>query len=728
MSSGAAGQADLASFLVRAYEKAPAVRDIFDGAGVAPASITDSSDLAQVPVMPKERLIELQRMHPPFGGFLGVELSDVSHVYVSAGPIYEPAARVGHGFGAAVAAAGVRPGDIVLNTWSYHLVPAGLVLDEAFRSVGAMVIPAGTGNSALLAQVVLEMGVTVIAASTAFFETIIGHIESEGHRLPDDWGVRLAYLGAEFGDWPAKRRRLESRLGLRTFSFYGTGDVGLIGIECEAREGYHIVPEVIVQICDSATGALLPEGQLGEVVVTNLCDAWPLVRFGTGDVSALAAQPCACGSLTPKIGPVTGRVGQAIKVREIFVYPHDVARITSDVPQVRRIHGSVVWRFGRDEVDIAIEIDERSDPTTVRQKVAEAFTVATRLRPGTISVVASGTIGPDEPVLVNVRDREQAILDRLFEVLRDRVPQPGDGVDEQRRQFERLSAKSALAEGVNTTSLTIGGRPAERLEPAAADSSRSILWFHGGGYVIGSLNTVRPLASRIAAATRTAVVTLDYRLAPEHPFPAAVDDAVSAYQALLAEFEPGRLAVGGDSAGAGLAVALLLALRNHGLPMPAAGVCLSPWVDLTMTAASYESAEALDPQAARWQLTGMAKAYLGDADPQSPLASPVFEDLQGLPPLLVHAGGAERMLDDAVALAHAAEAAGVHVTFECWDRMPHVWHAFAPKLPAAVAGIDALAHWLSATWGHEGRRFGLSGSSLTLRDVRTSRPTPNRPA
>src|SRR5690606_33806142 len=147
-------------------------------------------------------------------------------------------------------------------------------LDEAFRSAGATVVPAGTGNTALQAQIVLEFGVTVIAASTAHFEQLVDHIEAEGHRLPDAWKVRAAYLGGEFGDWAAKRRAIEDRLRMSTFTFYGTGDIGLIGYECAARDGYHLSPDVFVEVCDES-GAPVAAGTPGELVVTNLNEVWP---------------------------------------------------------------------------------------------------------------------------------------------------------------------------------------------------------------------------------------------------------------------------------------------------------------------------------------------------------------------------------------------------------------------------------------------------------------------
>jgi phenylacetate-CoA ligase len=639
----------------------------------------------------------MQRAHPPFGGFLGVPLSEISRIYVSPGPIYEPAARPGHGFDAAIRAAGVTRGDIVLNAWSYHLVPAGVAFDEAFRSVGATVVPSGVGNTALQAQVILDLGVTVVAASTAFFEALIEKIEGDGHRLPDDWRVRRVYLGAEFGDWAGKRRRLEERLGITTFSFYGTGDLGLVATECERRDGYHVVPEMIVQICD-ASGAVVGDGEPGEIVVTSLNDVWPLIRFGTGDASRMVPGPCSCGDPAPKLANLLGRVGQAVKVREIFVYPRHVQDLCVRVDGLRRAQCVVSRRKGHDEIDLVVELTPDADTDQVLRRVADEFSDLTRLRPGEIRVVPAGLLGDSDPLIVNHRDSTDAVLDRLVAILDTRVPQPTDSLDVQRKQFEELATRVPLPEGVDVTPAVVGGIPAEFLEVSGGQTSRALLWLHGGGYAIGSLNTVRPLAARIAMASRARVVAIDYRLAPESPYPAALEDALAAYRGLLREYSPDTIAVGGDSAGGGLTLALLMALRDAGEPLPAAGVCLSPWADLTMTATSYEAATAIDPQAARWQLAQMARAYLGGLPAETPLASPVFGAFQGLPPLLVHVGGAERLLDDAVVVATRAREAGVDVTLTVAERMLHVWHAFAPKLPQASAAIEEVGAWLDQRW------------------------------
>lgn len=259
-------------------------------------------------------------------------------------------------------------------------------------------------------------------------------------------------------------------------------------------------------------------------------------------------------------------------------------------------------------------------------------------------------------------------------------------------------------DGVVSSHASAGGVHAEWLLPDDGRGNGTILYLHGGGYVIGSLNTIRPLACQLAIRVPARVLTIGYRLAPEHPHPAALADALSAYRWLLDHGqEPDRLAIGGDSAGGGLAISLLVALRDRDLPMPAAAFCLSPWVDLSLSSPSIDANAATDPQVQRWLLTEMAGHYLAGQDSCTPLASPVFADLHGLPPLLIHAGRAEALLDDAVRLARTGEVAGVDVTLELWDHMIHVWHAFAPILPEGTAGLRRIGEWLIERWSPAGQ-------------------------
>ena len=287
---------------------------------------------------------------------------------------------------------------------------------------------------------------------------------------------------------------------------------------------------------------------------------------------------------------------------------------------------------------------------------------------------------------------------RGIEVVRAHLAKlpPSDSltVAERRAQYERAEKVFPTAPDVKVESVTAAGVPAEWLRPPSTAAGRVVLYLHGGGYVIGSPRSHRHLAAAIAAASGAGALLVDYRLAPEDPFPAAVDDAVAAYRWLLEQgTSPDRVVIAGDSAGGGLTVATLLALRDARVPLPAGGVCISPWVDLTCSAGSYETKAAVDPIVGRAGVEEMARAYLGTADPRTPLASPLFADLRGLPPLFIHVGSDEVLLDDAVGLAGRAKAAGVEATVEVWDRMIHVWHWFLPMLDEAPAAVEAIGRF-----------------------------------
>ncbi len=268
-------------------------------------------------------------------------------------------------------------------------------------------------------------------------------------------------------------------------------------------------------------------------------------------------------------------------------------------------------------------------------------------------------------------------------------------VEELRLGFDILGSKLPPQPEVEIEAVQAGTVPAEWVIAPGADAERIVLYLHGGGYVIGSPATHRGLAGRLSAAAAARVLLIDYRLAPEHPFPAAVDDATAAYRWLLASgVSPARLVIAGDSAGGGLTVATLVALRDAGEPLPAAGICLSPWVDLEGTGDSMTTKAAVDPLVQRDLLLQMARWYLAGTDPRTPLAAPLHADLRGLPPLLVHVGTAEVLFDDASRLAAKARAAGVEVTLEPWEDMIHVWHLFAPLLPEGQQAIERLGAFI----------------------------------
>ena len=277
---------------------------------------------------------------------------------------------------------------------------------------------------------------------------------------------------------------------------------------------------------------------------------------------------------------------------------------------------------------------------------------------------------------------------------------------ELRAGIESIAGTVAPLAGTTVEPIEVGGVPSEWVRPGGAVATDAcVLYLHGGGYVIGSCNTHRPLASHLAARSGLPVLLVDYRLGPEHVFPAAVDDALATYAWLLAEgFEAERVVVAGDSAGGGLTLATLLALRDRGLPQPALGVAISPWTDLTLSGDSMTSMADLDPMVKRDGLQRMADWYVGGGDPRAPLASPLFGDPTGMPPLLIHVGEIETLRDDAIRFAELAEAAGVDVTLEVWPERIHVWHAFGAAVPESDAAVTRVAEFIN-------QRLGASASA-----------------
>ena len=268
----------------------------------------------------------------------------------------------------------------------------------------------------------------------------------------------------------------------------------------------------------------------------------------------------------------------------------------------------------------------------------------------------------------------------------------------QRARFDALSGFLPPVEGVEAQPARVGGIEGEWVRGKHVHrSDAAVLYLHGGGYAIGSAKSHRHMLGPLSADSGLPIFAANYRLAPEHPFPAAVDDALAAYKGLLdSGLAPERLAIAGDSAGGGLTVATLLAARDKGLPMPACAVPISPWVDLSQGGESYRSRAKRDPIVKKEPMDVMAAQYLAGADPRTPLASPLFADLKGLPPLLIQVGTEEALQDDALALKARAEAAGVEVSFESWGGMIHVWHIFHPILSEGRDAIARIGSYLKA--------------------------------
>lgn len=287
-------------------------------------------------------------------------------------------------------------------------------------------------------------------------------------------------------------------------------------------------------------------------------------------------------------------------------------------------------------------------------------------------------------------------MDRVLEVLALAPSNDGEPVEKRREDMDALAGASPLAEGTVVEPVLANGVRAEWLRTPGAVDDAALVYLHGGGYCVGSLVSHKPMASKLGAAAGLPVLLVDYRLGPEHRFPGAVEDAVTAVDWLLDQgLSADRIGVAGDSAGGGLTLATLLARRDAGVAVPGAAACLSPWTDLTMDTPSMDANAATDPMLDRSRLQQYAEWYLGpDGDPTTPTASPRFGDLSRLPPVLIHAADDEVLLDDARLVAEAIEAAGGVVEYRTWPGCFHVWHAVAGLDPEADEAIAAAGAFL----------------------------------
>ena len=269
-------------------------------------------------------------------------------------------------------------------------------------------------------------------------------------------------------------------------------------------------------------------------------------------------------------------------------------------------------------------------------------------------------------------------------------------VSDQRRLLRELASTQPLPADVTVTAAALGGVPTAEITVDGIEPRHVVLYFHGGVYVIGDAFQAAGLASQVGRRTRAKVISVDYRLAPEHPYPAAVDDALAAYEALLRGTAPSDIAFAGESAGGGLAIATLVNARDHGLPLPAAAFAMSPYADLTLAGATMETKREADPLLSPQALHVRVTDYTAGQDAALGLISPIFAELSGLPPLIIQAGTHEVLLDDAIRLARQAATADVQVTLDITPHVPHVFQAYYPILDEAATALDRAGQLLSA--------------------------------
>ncbi len=337
-------QADKLCHIVQhAYANAPAVKSILDAAGVSPADVQTLADLEKIPVTSKDRLVELQAADPPFGGFLAAPLDTLQHIFFSPGPLYEPSATTE---GAAMDAirevfdaASFGAGDVVLNTFSYHLVPTGLALDQALVELGATVIPTGVGNADLLIKMMLDLGVSAYIGTPSWLMALLEKIAEKGL----DWNMfslDKILVSAEPLP-PSLRQTFVEKYGLSVANVYGTAELGVLAYNVEGGMAMKLLKTPIIQVVNSETGQTVGSGEAGEVVVTTFNETYPLIRLGTGDLAVNMDPAPGESRQEDRAIILVGRVGDAIKVRGMFVHPNQLRFALAQVPGLARAQAVV---------------------------------------------------------------------------------------------------------------------------------------------------------------------------------------------------------------------------------------------------------------------------------------------------------------------------------------------------------------------------------------------------
>jgi phenylacetate-CoA ligase len=363
-------------------------------AGLQPDEIGDVAALDRLPVLSKDQLIDLQAATPPFGGLLA-EGAKIRRVFQSPGPLYEPepAAADPWRVAPALACAGFDADDIVLNAASYHLSPLGAMFEQGIFALGGTVVPAGVGNIELQARCCRDLGVTAYVGLPSYLKALLERAEETGLD-PASWALERAFVAAEPLP-PSLRAWLEQRVST-VRQGYGTAEAGILGYECELREGLHVPDEALVQVCDLTTGESLWDGSEGEVVVTVFSPEYPLVRLGTGDLSAFMTEPCPCGRPTPRLAGWLGRVGEAVKVRGMFLHPRQAQAALGGVPGVERFRLVVDRENHRDTLRCEVVSGDPEIAAVVKERIRSALRFDAQ-------VVLVDTITDDEPLIVDRR-------------------------------------------------------------------------------------------------------------------------------------------------------------------------------------------------------------------------------------------------------------------------------------------------------------------------------------
>jgi phenylacetate-CoA ligase len=372
-----------------AYVHAPGYKKFLDERGILPGAVKTIGDFSTLPVLKKNRMPGLHQSNPPFGGFLAVPVEDLKRIYVSPGPIYDPEGRKEDYWGLrkCLYNAGFRPGDIVMNTFSYHLTPAGIFLDEACNGIGCVTVPTGVGNTEIQVKTMASLRINGYIGIPSFLLSLIKKMEELENEAIKDLAMEIALVAGEILS-PSLRKGL-SDYGIIVRQAYITADLGGVAYECPQESGMHISDDLYLEICDPITGEPLSAGAIGEVVVTDFSnECYPLVRYGTGDLSAVDEGECACGRTSCKLKGIMGRADEVTKIKGMFVHPRQIDEAAARFPdEVEKIRVLVTREGVTDIMTVEIQLKKVVGGTdALKNAIEERIREATKLR-GNVSFV-----------------------------------------------------------------------------------------------------------------------------------------------------------------------------------------------------------------------------------------------------------------------------------------------------------------------------------------------------
>lgn len=379
---------ELQKIVAHACANAPAIARKFKNAGIRPEDVKTVKDLEALPITPKSELSRLQQADPPFGGFLGLPLSEVKRICMSPGPIYEPEPvhNENDRWTQAFYAAGFRKGDIGQITFSYHLVPPAFWFEDALEQLGCVATPGGVGNTDLQVRMMRDLRVTGYIGTPSFLMNVAKKAAEMGYDLRKDLSLEVGFVAGEMLP-ESLRGELEEKFGMIVRQGYGTADVGCMGFECYHKNGMHFPYNCIVEIVDPDTGKQVGPGETGEIVTTVFDKAYPMIRFGTGDLSVYIDDPCPCGRTSRRLKGILGRVDQVTKVKGMFIHPSNADEVAAKFSEID-LHQVVVTRQNHEDrmvfrvvLKAGVEASEG-----LREKIAAAIPQCMRVR-GTVEFI-----------------------------------------------------------------------------------------------------------------------------------------------------------------------------------------------------------------------------------------------------------------------------------------------------------------------------------------------------